>query len=110
MVRNTVSKYLNKYGYNALTAANGEEALRICKEHKGPIHLLLTDVIMPGMNGKELAKRAKELRPDLKVLFMSGYTDKAIVKHGVLEEGIVFIQKPFTHQGLAWKLRTALGD
>jgi two-component system, cell cycle sensor histidine kinase and response regulator CckA len=110
MVRNVVFKFLDKYGYRVLIAANGQEALHICRGHKDPIHLLLTDVVMPGLSGKELAKQAKELRPDLKLLFMSGYTDNAIVKHGILEKGIAFIQKPFTHQGLAWKVRGVLDE
>jgi two-component system cell cycle sensor histidine kinase/response regulator CckA len=110
MVRNIVLKSLYKYGYKVLAASDGEEALRICKEHDGPIHLMLTDVIMPGMSGKELARQAKELRPDLKVFFMSGYTDNAIVKNGILEKGIAFIQKPFTHQGLAWRVRGVLDE
>jgi two-component system, cell cycle sensor histidine kinase and response regulator CckA len=108
MVRNVVSKFLNKYGYTVLSAADGHGALLVCSEHKGSIHLMLTDVVMPGLSGKELAEQAKELRPDLKVLFMSGHTDGAIVNLGILEKGIAFIQKPFTHQGLAWKVRAAL--
>ena len=109
LVRKVVSKFLDKFGYTVLVAANGEEALRICREHKGPIHLLLTDVVMPGLSGKELATQLRELRPELKVLFMSGYTDNAIVKHGILEDGIAFVQKPFTHQALVWKVREVLG-
>jgi len=108
MVRKVVSGFLGRHGYRVLTAANGEEALRICREHDGPIHLLLTDVVMPGLSGKETAKQARELRPELKVLFMSGYTDNAIVRQGILEEGIAFIQKPFTRHGLAWKVRALL--
>jgi two-component system cell cycle sensor histidine kinase/response regulator CckA len=110
MVRNIVLKSLTKYGYKVLAAPDGEEALRICKGHEGPIHLILTDVVMPGISGKEIARQAKELRPDLKVLFMSGYTDNAIVKNGMLEKGIAFIQKPFTHEGLAWKVRGVLDE
>jgi two-component system, cell cycle sensor histidine kinase and response regulator CckA len=110
MVRNIVLKSLTKYGYKVLAAPDGEEALRICKRHEGPIHLILTDVVMPGISGKEIARQAKELRPDLKVLFMSGYTDNAIVNNGILEEGIAFIQKPFTHEGLAWKVRGVLDE
>jgi two-component system cell cycle sensor histidine kinase/response regulator CckA len=108
MVRSVVAKFLRKDGYTVMVAANGEEALRICREHKGPIHLLLTDVVLPGLSGKEIAKQAKKLRPELKVLFMSGYTDNAIVKHGILKKGIAFIQKPLTRQGLAWKVREVL--
>jgi len=110
MVREIVLKFLKKYGYTVLSSADGREALKICREHKGRIHLLLTDVVMPGMSGKELARQAMELLPDLKVLFMSGYTDNAIDQQGVLEKGVAFIEKPFTHQGLAWKLRWVLEE
>ncbi|MFO7460169.1 MAG: PAS domain S-box protein [Desulfatiglandales bacterium] len=110
LVRDVASRFLSSGGYNVLVAENGDEALRICREHQGPIHLLLTDMVMPGLGGKEIAERAKELRPELKVLFMSGYTDHAIVRNGILEEGIAFIQKPFTRQGLAWKVRGVLDE
>lgn len=108
ILRNVVVKFLSRDGYRVLTAANGEEALRICREHGEPIHLLLTDMVMPGMSGKELAGKAKELRPDLKVLFMSGYADSGIVENGVLEKGTALIQKPFTGRDLAVHVRKAL--
>lgn len=108
ILRNVVVKSLSRVGYRVLTAANGEEALRICLEHREPIHLLLTDMIMPGISGKALAGKAKELRPDLKVLFMSGYADSGIVENGVLEKGTAFIQKPFTGRDLAVQVRKAL--
>ncbi len=101
-------KTLEKYGYTVLTAADGRTALSMCEEYKDPIHLMVTDVIMPGMNGKALANRLKVMMPDLKVLYMSGYTDKAIVRHGVLEMGIAFLQKPFTPEGLVRKVREVL--
>ncbi len=86
-----------------LEASNGDEALRICEEEKEPIHLILTDVVMPKMSGSELTNRLKVHHPKLKVLYMSGYTDNAIVHHGVLGKGINYIQKPLTVDGLAKK-------
>jgi len=107
-VRNMAVKVLERYGYHVIAAGGGEDAIRVLQEHQGPIHLMLTDVIMPAMSGKDLAKRLSELQPDLKVLFMSGYTDNAVVHHGILEKGIVFLQKPFTVFGLAKKVREVL--
>jgi two-component system cell cycle sensor histidine kinase/response regulator CckA len=92
-----------------LSAPSGQEALRICLTHEGPIHLMLTDVVMPGISGRDMAEQVVQgLRPDLKVVYMSGYTDNAIVHHGVLEKGITFLQKPFTPDGLALKVREVL--
>jgi len=107
-VRNMAVKVLERYGYCALAAGGGEEAIRILQEHKGSIHIMLTDVVMPGMGVKDLTKRLSELRPDLKVLFMSGYTDNAIVHHGVLDKGIAFLQKPFIPVSLVRKVREVL--
>jgi len=109
MIMKMIVKTLNNSGYPVLRAGDGNEALRVSDEHEGPIHLVLTDVIMPGMGGRELANRLKEIRPDTKILYMSGYTDNAIVHHGVLEKGLSFIQKPFTSQGLRKKIREVLG-
>jgi len=108
-VRRTVSKILETYGYHVLEAENGGSALLICERYKKPIHLLLTDVVMPEMSGRELADRVASHRPDLKVLYMSGYTDDVIVHHGVLDEGTAFIQKPFAADVLARKVREVLG-
>lgn len=108
MVRNTTLKTIQRFGYRVLTAPDGLEALRICREHDGPIHLLLTDVVMPGVGGKDLAEQAQGMRSDMKVLFMSGYTDDAIVRHGVIEKGIAFLQKPFTTNRLVEKIRDVL--
>ncbi len=107
-VRGLAVQVLRESGYNLLQAANGTEALRVAQEYAGKIHLLLTDVVMPQMGGKELADRLKPLRPDIKVLFTSGYTDNAIVHHGVLGPGIEFLQKPFSPEALAQKVREVL--
>lgn len=99
---------LERHGYTVLAAEDGRVALALADKHEGALHLLLTDVILPGMNGRDLAARIAEKRPDLKVLFMSGYTDNVIVHHGVLEQGVNFIQKPFTINDLAVKIRDVL--
>lgn len=109
MVREFTCRVLREQGYNVLEASNGEEALQLAEEQTtGNIHLLLTDTVMPRVSGPELANRLKQLRPDVRVLFMSGYTDKSIVRHGVLEEGTQFIQKPFAFENLARKIREVL--
>ncbi|MEW6245132.1 MAG: ATP-binding protein [Nitrospirota bacterium] len=107
-VRSLVRDSLRLKGYTVLEAGNGTEALALAERHSGPIHLLLTDVIMPQMNGRELSERLKARRPGLKVLFMSGYTDDAVLRHGVVTEDLPFIQKPFTPSALAGKMRNVL--
>ena len=107
-VRKLVLEMLKKQGYSVLEAANEEEALLICRQYKDTIHLMVTDVVMPGISGPELAKRLVVIHPEMKVLYMSGYADNAIVHHGVLKEGVNFIQKPFTIEGLAKKVREVL--
>jgi CheY-like chemotaxis protein len=107
-VRKLVVRVLQKQGYRVLDAPNAGIALLICEQHVGPIHLLFTDVVMPKMSGRELAERLGSLHPEIKVLYMSGYTDNAIVHHGVLAEGVNFIQKPFTFENLARKVREVL--
>src|SRR5207249_9938892 len=82
---------LERYGYTVLEASDGTEALRRCERHAGPIHLLAADVVMPGPSGRDLLERATALRPGLKVLFLSGYTEEAIVRHGVLGAGLPFL-------------------
>jgi DNA-binding response OmpR family regulator len=100
-VRDLVREVLAMQGYRVLEAATAAEALAIGEKHDGVIHLLVSDVVMPGMSGKELAERLAADRPGLRVLYMSGYTDTAIVHHGVLAPGTAFLQKPFTPAVLA---------
>jgi DNA-binding response OmpR family regulator len=108
MIRNLVQKVLKANGYRVLVAANGRDAERVAGQHEGPIHLLMTDVVMPGMNGREVAERLAAARAGLRVLYLSGYTDDAIVHHGVLEPGVAFLQKPFTPAVLGRKVREVL--
>ncbi len=91
-----------------LEAQDGGEALQVCEEHWGPIHLLLTDVVMPRMSGHELAQRLASRRPETKVLYVSGYTDDAIVQCGVIDRGTSFLQKPFSPDALARSVREVL--
>jgi len=108
-VRALILEVLTERGYTVLEACNGDEALRLCEQRSSPIHLLLTDVVMPGgMNGRELAEQLTSLHPELKVLYMSGYTDEAIIHHGVLDRGTIFLQKPFTPDALERKAREVL--
>jgi len=109
MVRELVRQLLVQQGYTVLTASGGAEALGHSQRHPGPIHLLLTDVVMPQMSGRELAIFLASSRPDTRVLYMSGYTDDAIFHHGVLEPGTAFIQKPFTPETLEASIRQVLG-
>jgi len=108
-LRTLAREILSIQGYTVLDAISPSEALRLADVHPGPIHLLVTDVVMPQMNGRQVADHLLAARPGLKVLFMSGYTDAAIVEHGVLEPGTHFLQKPFTPDGLSRKVREALG-
>ena len=101
---------LEQLGYTVLAAGTPGEAIRLAEEHAGEIHLLMTDVVMPEMNGRDLAERLLSLYPDLKCLFMSGYTANVIAHHGVLDEGVHFIQKPFSMQDLAAKVREVLDN
>jgi two-component system, cell cycle sensor histidine kinase and response regulator CckA len=100
--------FLKENGYQVLTAADGAEAQQLAAQNSGPIHLLLTDVVMPGINGRVLAERLAPRDPAMKVLYMSGYTDSFIAGHGVLEEGIHLIHKPFTEEALMRKVRELL--
>ena len=107
-LRKLVQSMLGQQGYTILEAATSEQALRHCEAHAGTIHLLVTDVVMPGMSGRQLAERAVQCRPELKVLYMSGYTADAIAHHGVLEAGVAFLQKPFSSESLLQKVREVL--
>jgi PAS domain S-box-containing protein len=107
-VRRIVRAILEQQGYEVLTAANGEEALKLAKLHGEGIHMLMTDVVMPQMSGRQLAEELTSIRPELKVLYMSGYTDDAIVRHGLLDASLNFIQKPFDAASVARKVREVL--
>jgi PAS domain S-box-containing protein len=108
VVRRLTHSLLETSGYQVLAASGGEDAIRICASYSGEIHLMLTDVVMPRMNGKKVAEGVKLTRPEMEILYMSGYTDDAIVHHGVLEAGTNFIEKPFTSYGLLSKVRETL--
>jgi two-component system, cell cycle sensor histidine kinase and response regulator CckA len=110
LVRELTRTVLETHGYNVIEAANGGSALLLLESYKERIDLLLTDVVMPEISGRELAERAKAIRPDIKILFMSGYTDNSIVHRGVIDEGMQFIQKPFSTENLATKVREVLDD
>ena len=107
-VRRIALEILLRYGYHVIEARNAGEALLTCEQHPRTIHLLLTDVVMPQMNGRKLAERLLKIRPDLKVLFMSGYTENAIVHHGILDSGIAYLQKPLLPETLARRVRELL--
>ncbi len=108
-LRELVSEFLRSAGYSVLEAGNRSEALNICRNHQGPIHVLISDVVLPGGGGPELAKAALETRPDLRVIYMSGYTDR-VVGSELTGENATFLQKPFSLEALARKLRSLLGE
>jgi len=108
MVRDLAKEFLEEYGYRVLTAANGKEGLRVCHEFPEKIDLIVTDVVMPQMSGRELAMKARTLRPETRVLYMSGFTDDAVVRHGVSADDLCFIQKPFSPDALARQVRAVL--
>jgi two-component system, cell cycle sensor histidine kinase and response regulator CckA len=101
-------KMAESLGYNVLTAEKPKHALQLAEAYEGTIDLLITDVIMPEMNGRDLASQLSVSNPGLKILYMSGYTADVIAHHGILEKGVQFIQKPFTHRDLAVKLREVI--
>jgi CheY-like chemotaxis protein len=107
-VRQLVSTVLQRHGFTVLEARHGSDALHLTTEHPGPIHLVLTDVVMPGMGGQELAQRLKPLHPDLKVLYMTGYTDYAHLHPDLPDQEIYYLQKPFKAHGLLQRVRELL--
>ncbi len=108
VIRKLVQKVLKANGYTVLVAGTGSDAERVAGAHAGPIHLLMTDVVLPGLNGREVARRLVAQRAGIRVLFLSGYTDDAIVHHGVLDPGVAFLQKPFSPAVLGRKVREVL--
>jgi CheY-like chemotaxis protein len=106
----TTKLILEKLGYRVLPASTPDKALSLAGEHDREIHLLITDMVMPGMNGRDLAKKLVSSYPEIRSLFMSGYTSNVIAHHGVLDDGIHFIQKPFSKHALASKVREVLGS
>jgi CheY-like chemotaxis protein len=108
-VRELIREILVRKGYSVILAGGGDEAVLLSGGFKEPIHLLVTDVVMPGMNGRELAYRISAARQGIKVIFMSGYTDDVISHHGVLGDGIEFLEKPFSPETLINKVREVLG-
>jgi len=109
-VRKLVCEVLAARGYRVLEAVRGEEAIRLANEHQGRIDLLLADVVMPEMSGPQALEQIRARHPHMKALFMSGYTDEAMVHHGILDSGVPFLQKPFLPEGLARKVREVLAS
>ena len=107
-VRRLTRRVLETYGYAVLAAGDGPEALQVAAHHTGTIHILVADVVMPGMSGREVGRRLAAARPEMRVLYLSGYPDDSIVSHGVLEPGLAFLQKPFTPETLARRVREVL--
>ena len=107
-LRGMIGETLAHGGYRVLEAATPRQALDVAETHQGPIHAVLTDVVMPEMSGRQLADLLRPLRPEAPVVYMSGYTDDAIGHHGLLDPGTLFLQKPFTADALLWKLHEAL--
>jgi two-component system cell cycle sensor histidine kinase/response regulator CckA len=108
VVRKLAVRLLKRQGYKVLEAPDGGQAFILCEKYQDPIHLILTDVVMPGMSGRELVERLQRIHPEMKALYMSGYTDNVILHHGILEQGLAFIQKPFTLEILGRKVREVL--
>jgi two-component system, cell cycle sensor histidine kinase and response regulator CckA len=109
-VRELISEYLNRAGFKVLEAINGSDGLEKAKSHPGVIHLVITDIVMPGMGGRQLAERLKQTHPETRILFMSGYTDDAVVRQNITERQNFFIEKPFQLHSLAFKIREVLNS
>ena len=107
-LRRLASTILRRHGYTVLEAQDGDSALMVSKGYEGPIHLILTDVVMPGMNVREMAEKIRSMRPEVKILYTSGYTDDTIVQYGILEPGIALLEKPITPDALLRKVREVL--
>lgn len=107
MVRVLTRQILTACGYKVIEGSNGQDGLNLCKTHAGPIDLLVCDVVMPGVNGRELAEGALKLRPGLKIMFMSGHTEDIVLKEGI-QKGTAFLQKPFLPVALVQKVRATL--
>jgi CheY-like chemotaxis protein len=109
-VKRMVREILAKLGYTVLDAGDGQSALDVCGAQQAPIHLLVTDVVMPGMTGPDLARAVKILRPETKVIFMSGYTENSVLANDLIEPDANFLQKPFTPEEFAQRVRAVLDD
>jgi len=107
-VRQPARQFLPRNGYTVLEATDGEDAIRVSREHSGPIHLMITDVVMPRMGGPRAAERLAEERPDMKVLFVSGYAENTILQHGKIDVAAHFLEKPFSSKALAKKVHEVL--
>jgi DNA-binding response OmpR family regulator len=108
-LREAICEFFRSLEYMVLEASSGQEALSVANQHEGQIDLLITDLVMPGMSGRELSQMLGSQRPYLKTIYMSGHTDDAVVRHGIHERGATFIQKPFGLSTLASKVRDTLG-
>lgn len=103
-----IQEVLEMHGYQVLAALDGNEAMELCERHPSPIHLMLTDVMLPNQNGRELAEYLSPLHPEMKILFMSGYTEEAMMFQGLVETALPFIQKPFTPMDLVRRVRETI--
>lgn len=109
-VRALLREVLERAGYEVLACSNPKEGIETCRQHSGRIHLLLTDVVMPGMNGKEMANQIVKILPEVRVIFMSGYTEHVLLQDGQLDARIEYLQKPFSLQTLRQRLARVIGE
>ena len=107
-IRALSERILRRHGYTVLLAANGDEAQRVCQDHQGPIHIALMDVILPGRSGRVVAEWITQQRPETRIVYMSGYSDNAITRHGMLDPGTTLVEKPFSPETLVRKIREVL--